>query len=402
MRSTSRALVAAAVVLAAATAAAQPAGEERTTADSSGAKEKSRPSFDPMYRLVRVPGTDYWELVWGDPDETPAPGTFRLAREAAGLLQPFALKVDAHTTSGTVSNGNGVLEAGESVLVEPAWNNTDTNPAPGVTGTAMNYTGPAGASYGIDDAASNYGTIPATSTTDCFTATSNCYQISVVAQNERLSFGHWDTDFSESLSSGDAKVWKVHVGGSFTDAATTSGLYRFIETIFHKQITGGCGTGLYCPGDPVTRQQMAVFLLVSEHGAGYNPPSCVTPTFTDVPCSSGFAKWIEQLFAEGVTGGCQVSPPMYCPTSSVTRGQMAVFLLRTKLGSSYTSPPATGIFADMPATNPLARWAEDLYTRGITGGCSVSPLNYCPNSNVTRGQMAVFLTTTFTLALYGP
>jgi hypothetical protein len=30
-----------------------------------------------------------------------------------------------------------------------------------------------------------------------------------------------------------------------------------------------------------------------------------------------------------VTGGCQVSPPLYCPASPVNRGQMATFLVKT-------------------------------------------------------------------------
>jgi S-adenosylmethionine hydrolase len=35
--------------------------------------------------------------------------------------------------------------------------------------------------------------------------------------------------------------------------------------------------------------------------------------------------------------------------------------------------------------------------RGITGGCSASPLLYCPGNSSTRGQMAVFITKTFGL-----
>jgi hypothetical protein len=49
--------------------------------------------------------------------------------------------------------------------------------------------------------------------------------------------------------------------------------------------------------------------------------------FGDVPCPSLFADWIEQLAAEGITGGC--GGGNYCPSSPSTRGQMAVFLTRT-------------------------------------------------------------------------
>jgi hypothetical protein len=48
---------------------------------------------------------------------------------------------------------------------------------------------------------------------------------------------------------------------------------------------------------------MAVFLLKAEHGSSYTPPDCAG-TFGDVPCPSVFANWIEQLASEAITGGC--------------------------------------------------------------------------------------------------
>jgi hypothetical protein len=74
---------------------------------------------------------------------------------------------------------------------------------------------------------------------------------------------------------------------------------------------------------------------------------------------------------------------------------MAVFLLKSPLGSSYTPPTAAGIFGDVPVGSFAADWIEDLYGRQITGGCSSSPLLHCPNNPNTRGQMAVVLTKTF-------
>src|SRR5262249_57318577 len=103
----------------------------------------------------------------------------------------------------------------------------------------------------------------------------------------------------------------------------------WIEQLYHEGITGGCATG-YCPGDFVKRQQMAVFLLKAEHGSTYKPPTC-TGIFADVPCTpgQGFSDWIEQLYHENVTGGCVASPLKYCPDIFVPRGQMAVFLTKT-------------------------------------------------------------------------
>ena len=56
-----------------------------------------------------------------------------------------------------------------------------------------------------------------------------------------------------------------------------------------------------------------------------------------------------------------------------------------------TPAPGTATFNDVPTTHPFFRYIEALSNSGITGGCSVSPPLYCPNNNVTRGQLAVFL-----------
>jgi len=132
----------------------------------------------------------------------------------------------------------------------------------------------------------------------------------------------------------------------------------------------------YCPDDAVTRAQMAVFLLRTEHGQGYAPPAC-TGVFGDVECSPSPAfavDWIEQLAKEGITGGCSVSPPMYCPSEAVTRAQMAVFLLRVEHGSSYTPPTCVGVFADVSCPSGFAvDWIEQLFNEGITGGCGAVP-----------------------------
>ena len=118
--------------------------------------------------------------------------------------------------------------------------------------------------------------------------------------------------------------------GVFEDVICPSLFADWIEQLAAEGITAGCGVDVYCPDAAVSRQQMAVFLLKAEHGSGYVPPPC-TGIFTDVPCSSPFAVWIEQLVVEGITAGCGGVPPLYlyCPASPSTRGQMAVFLTRT-------------------------------------------------------------------------
>jgi hypothetical protein len=100
-----------------------------------------------------------------------------------------------------------------------------------------------------------------------------------------------------------AKNWTLHVGDSFSDVPRSNGFYRFVETILHHNVTVGCSTTSYCPASPATRDQMAVFVLVAREG-GYAPPACTTPVFNDVPASSPFCGWIEELARRGVVAGC--------------------------------------------------------------------------------------------------
>ncbi len=182
----------------------------------------------------------------------------------------------------------------------------------------------------------------------------------------------------------------------FLDVPPSNTFHDYVNAVARNGVTAGCGGGNYCGTSVVTRAQMAVFLLKAEHGSSFVPPSC-TGTFTDVPCPGGFAvDWIEQLAFEGITGGC--GGTNYCPNNAVRRDQMAVFLLKAHLGSGYVPPPATGtIFTDVPAGAFAADWIEDLYARGVTGGCLTNPLRYCPTNSNNRQQMAVFITKTFSL-----
>jgi hypothetical protein len=114
-------------------------------------------------------------------------------------------------------------------------------------------------------------------------------------------------------------------------------------------------------------------------------------TFQDVPMSYWSWIYIERLYAAGVTSGCATNPLMYCPSVTVTRDQMAVFLLKGEHGSSYV-PPAVGAttgFNDVPVGHWAAAWIKQLAAEGITAGCGGG--NFCPSVAVTRDQMAVFL-----------
>jgi hypothetical protein len=198
----------------------------------------------------------------------------------------------------------------------------------------------------------------------------------------------------DSVAGCDSAPGRRNVQVHFLDVPPSHVFHNHVNTLARNEVTAGCGNGNYCPNASVTREQMAVFLLASKEGPGYAPPACTTPVFTDVPCSSHYASWINELAARQVTGGC--GGTSFCPVAAVTREQMAVFLLATKEGPGYTPPACvTPTFGDVPCSSPFARWIEELALRGVTGGCGGG--NYCPATPNTRGEMAVFLVVTFGL-----
>lgn len=104
--------------------------------------------------------------------------------------------------------------------------------------------------------------------------------------------------------------------------------------------------------------------------------------------TSLFETDIEWMAAEGITRGC--NPPTndrYCPGSSVTRGQMAAFLVRAL---DLPAAPSAG-FTDTVETT-FEQDIDRLAAAGITRGCN-PPANdrFCPDDNVRREVMAAFL-----------
>jgi hypothetical protein len=301
-----------------------------------------------------------------------------------GGLFPTNASVDA--------TGNGVLDAGEVAPVRPSWLNLN-GATQSFDGSAFGFEGPGPSTYAIHDGAAAYGPVADGATAEC----SGCYQVSISVPPARPA-QHWDSFLGESLTAPWHlhRVWTLHVGGSFADVAPASPFYRFVETLFHHGISSGCAPGQYCPGSPITRDQMAALVLLARETAAYAPPACTTPVFSDVPASSPFCPFVEELVRRGVTAGC--APGSYCPASAVTRDQMAVFVLRTL--DPLLDPPActAPMFADVPAGNIFCRWIEELARRGVVTGCGGG--NYCPGAAVTRAQVAVFLTATFGLSLY--
>ena len=195
----------------------------------------------------------------------------------------------------------------------------------------------------------------------------------------------WDRNIPESDIDWGCAV--VH-NGAFCD--DDGGVHETgIETIAEAGITNGCRPDYFCPERTIRRSQMAAFLYRAVRHAD---PAILSygvwrKTMNDVeedawyrPYAAWAASW----------GAMTVSDGRFNPDGVVSRADMAVML--TETFDNLQVPEEThDLFADMEnEPDEAVRAAETLYRMGITAGCSVSPLRYCPSQPVTRGQMASF------------
>ena len=176
----------------------------------------------------------------------------------------------------------------------------------------------------------------------------------------------------------------------FADVIALDYYFDFANLMYESGITSGCSTSPpdYCPNSTTTRAEMAVFLIVAIEGGNsftYTP----TPYFTDVPPTSPYFKFIQKLRDLGITSGCTATT--YCPNDSVTRAEMAVFIIVSRYETTPYTYPQTPYFTDVPATNLFFPFIQKMAQDGITSGCGAGL--FCPNQSLTRGQMAVFIVT---------
>jgi S-layer homology domain/Putative binding domain, N-terminal len=186
------------------------------------------------------------------------------------------------------------------------------------------------------------------------------------------------------------QTFMVFQGALFADVPRTHQFYSEIGKISARGITVGCGGGNFCPDEPVTREQMAAFIIRAL--GEFDPPPPAMQRFGDVPPSNLFYAFIEEMAVRQITLGC--GGGNYCPTEPVTREQAAAFIIRA-LGELNPPVPTSQRFADVPPSNQFYNFIDRLGALGITQGCGGG--NFCPTLPVTRAQMAAFLVRAFNL-----
>ena len=196
-----------------------------------------------------------------------------------------------------------------------------------------------------------------------------------------------------TITVGD-QSFTVYQGITFADVPLGDPFYNDIGKLSARGVTLGCGNGNFCANDPVTREQMAAFIMRAK--GEFSSPAPRTQRFGDVPQSNQFYNFIDRLATLQITLGCTPDHSMYCPSDPVSRQEMAAFILRG-LGEFNPPAPAGQRFNDVPPSNAFYNFIDRLAVLNITLGCAPDHSMYCPNNPVTRGQMAAFLVRAFNL-----
>jgi subtilisin family serine protease len=155
-----------------------------------------------------------------------------------------------------------------------------------------------------------------------------------------------------------------------------------IDWAFTTSITDRCPTlgDLSCPELAVTRDEMASFLW---RFRGL-PVASLSAPFEDVPIDAPYGPAVDWLAEAEITLGCSATG--FCPSETVTRAEMAVFLWRL-MGSPVGSPPAG--FHDVPPGSFAKEAIDWLLNSSTTVGCT--EVAFCPEDSTTRAEMFTFL-----------
>ena len=117
----------------------------------------------------------------------------------------------------------------------------------------------------------------------------------------------------------------------FADVSGGAWYSPYLERLADLGVVEPYEDGTFRPSESLTRRDMAVFLTRAfAHISLVAEP---TGAFEDVSADAAGAAEVEAILAAGITRGCSAEPMRYCPEESVTRAQMASFLIRALQGA---------------------------------------------------------------------
>lgn len=162
-----------------------------------------------------------------------------------------------------------------------------------------------------------------------------------------------------------------------------------IEQVAEWGITQGCADGRFCPAKTVTRAQMAAFLYRAVAHLYGTPEPADAVGLSDVGADDWYQTYAQWAVANSVM---RAPDGNFRPQAAVTRADMAEMLVAA-FDHLSASPEFQGLFSDVAGFPDAAiRAMEGIYDARVAAGCEAAPLRYCPADEVTRAQMASFLT----------
>ena len=204
--------------------------------------------------------------------------------------------------------------------------------------------------------------------------------------------GGTETDTSEDES--DSSDSESDTSSPYTDAGDGGSEQEdAINALYGLGVLTGteCEENRICPNDELTRWLAAVWLVRVLDGE--EPPAITESRFADVNASPmwedsmWFAPHVERLAELEVTVGCSVTAPArYCPDEGLSRAQVASWLVR----AFDLSSAASAGFTDT-VDNTHEADIDSVVAAGIMSGCSTNPNSFCPDTVVTRGELALYV-----------
>jgi len=276
-----------------------------------------------------------------------------------------------------------------------------------------------------------------------------------------LGFGQWGTYVAHypltfpirdaynnlTLTYTDVQQLVTDAQGNVVQPPTVNPLFPYVQIAKQTEIQPGSRTDTtFNVNGTVTRAEMARWTIRSQMDedaiSGYlTSTGGVFCSFADVTCPgangtavsnttgvSGDWRYIETMYRRGYTKGCDQTNDgqrRFCPTRSLTRGEMAVFIIRAKMNSVFPTvtsgaftttacqPTGTALtvtqlgdqfglfagcgayFTDVPTTHVYFAFIQKMRELRISNGTSFTPTQYSPDATLTRGQLMTFLVRAF-------
>lgn len=223
-----------------------------------------------------------------------------------------------------------------------------------------------------------------------------------IAENLNLAPAAGDAD--DSITRAEAAYWLVR--GQMDETAVTNFLCA----------TSGDPSGLAtCPGIP-PGTAASIFGDLGSGGSKIDNPFA-PGDFHGFPwvTNAMLMRYIEVMgrrgYAKPVSGPCQAhgdnAVVRFCPNDLVTRGQIAEFLIRAKMGNLFATSllgagaggdnfqsllPSAPFFTDVNGGNEFFIYVQEMRELGLATGTT-----YGPNNPVSRGDVAMFVVKAFLL-----